>query len=127
MLRTTKILFLIYAVIELIIGVPLLIAPGRFVGVGLEGWAPLLFRLLGAALIALAWASYHTFRGMEPEEVQSMAITHIIFCALGAVGFLRHLVAAYYYPFIVWFIFGFLAISAILWGGVLFLSLKKKS
>jgi len=111
-----KVLFLIYAVIAFIFGAPLLLAPGKFLGV--FGWAPvdpLLSRLLGAALLGMAWSSLRSFRLSERSQARLVIETNLIFCALGSLGFLRHLTAADYYPFMVWFVFGLLVVFTLAW------------
>ena len=65
MSQSTKYTFLIHAVVAVIMGIPLLIIPGRFLP--LFGWTeaaidPLLTRILGAALLAFAWSSYRGWR-----------------------------------------------------------------
>lgn len=116
MSRSLKIFFLIYAIFTFILGAPLLLAPGRFLG--LFFWAPidpLLTRLLGAAFLAMTVGAVRGYLARQRERVQVTIETNLVFCALGAAGFLRHLLTGSYYPLIIWIIFGLLAIWAILW------------
>ena len=55
MTRALKITFLSHAIVAALVGAPLLIAPGRFLG--LIGWAPvdpILSRVMGMILAALS-------------------------------------------------------------------------
>jgi hypothetical protein len=111
-------LFLAYAVLALIFGIPLFLAPGRFLG--LFGWAPvdpLLSRLLGAALLAMAWWSSLGAFQYDPGRAGWLASGNLVFTALGTAGLLRHLIG-YHFPFMVWFVCGLLALWAVTWGVV---------
>jgi hypothetical protein len=117
--RILKIIFLVFAIILLVVGLPLLLAPGRFLG--LLAWAPvdaLLSRLLGAALLAMAWGSFAGYLRAEPDQVKILASCGFVFCLLGALGFARHLFTAFHYPPVVWVIFILLAAWAVVWGVV---------
>jgi Na+-driven multidrug efflux pump len=97
MSKSLKYTFLIHVVVSLIFGAALLLAPGRFLG--LFGWAPidpLISRLLGAALLALAWSSYRGWGASSYEQL------------------LRHLLKGWY-PWYVWFVFSMLLVFAIAW------------
>jgi hypothetical protein len=123
MSKALKITFAIHAVVALLIGLPLLAAPGRFLG--LFHWAPidpLLTRLLGAALLALAWSSYCGFRTTESNLQVALIQVEVIFTVLGVLGLLRHLLVAWF-PWIVWTIFCVLAAFGIVW---LFFLWKKR-
>jgi hypothetical protein len=127
MQKILKILFMLYAVTTFVFGLPLFLAPGRFLGLfGWEPIEPLLLRLLGAALIAMAWCALHAFLAPEPDQVQMVVTGNLIFTSLGAIGFLRHL-TGFYYPFMVWFVFILLAVWAIIWAVVWFMLRKKRS
>ena len=107
--------FLIQGILDVVIGALLLIIPGRFLG--WLGWAPiepLLFRLLGAALLAMAWTCVYGFRSSQRSQVSILIQMQAIFCILGAVGFLRHLIG-FNYPPMVWATLGGLAVMAVLW------------
>jgi hypothetical protein len=116
LLRAT---FLIQAIIDGVIGIFLFIIPGRFLG--WLGWAPvepLLDRLLGAALLAMAWTCGYGFRATQRSQVIILVEMQIIFCALGAIGILRHLIG-FYYPPVVWGTFAGLALLTVLWAAAL--------
>ena len=115
MSKSLKYLFIIHAVVAFLSGVPLLIAPGR--ALGLLGWAPidpLISRLLGAALLALAWSSYRGWQATSYEQVSTLVELETIFTVLGCVGLLRHLLVAGY-PWYVWTDFIVLLLFAIAW------------
>jgi hypothetical protein len=110
MSKSLKYTFLIHVVVSLIFGAALLLAPGRFLG--LFGWAPidpLLSRLLGAALLALAWSSYRGWGASSYEQVSVLVEMEVIFTVFGSVGLLRHLLKAWY-PWYVWFVFAVLLV-----------------
>ncbi len=124
--KVLKIIFLVFAILLLLVGLPLLLAPGRFLG--LVSWAPvdvLLSRLLGAALLAMAWGSFAGYLRAEPDQVRILVSCGFVFCLLGALGFGRHLFAGYNYAPVVWAIFAVLAAWAVVWGVVWFLIRKQ--
>ena len=115
MSKALKYTFLIHAVVAVLFGVPLLIVPGRFLG--WFGWAPIdpiISRLLGAALLALAWSSFRGWRATERAQVAILVEMEAVFTVLGCVGLLRHLLFAGY-PAMVWMVFAILGIFAIAW------------
>jgi hypothetical protein len=115
MSRPLKFTFLIHAVVGFLFGAPLLLAPGRFLG--WLGWVPvdpLLSRVLGAALLALAWSSFRGWRATERAQVAILVEMEAVFTVLGCVGLLRHLLIANY-PAMVWTVFAILLIFAIAW------------
>jgi hypothetical protein len=115
MSKALKYTFLIHAIIALLIGAPLLLAPGRILGVfGWEPVDPLLSRLLGAALLAFAWGSWHGWRATDRAQVNTLLEMETVFTVLGSAGLLRHLLIAGY-PWYVWTIFGILALFAVAW------------
>jgi hypothetical protein len=106
--------FLLQAILAVIVGALLLIIPGRFLG--FFGWAPvepLLNRLLGAALLAMAWTSVYALRVTSQSQVDILVQMQLIFCGLGALGFIRHLVTGSYYPPMVWVVTIVLALFAL--------------
>ena len=115
MSKSLRYTFLIHVVVSLIFGAALLLAPGRTLG--LFGWAPvdpLISRLLGAALLALAWSSYRGWGASSYEQVSVLVEMEVIFTVFGSVGLLRHLIKAWY-PWYVWFVFAVLVVFAIAW------------
>ena len=115
MSKSLKYTFLIHVVVSLIFGAALLLAPGRTLG--LFGWAPidpLISRLLGAALLALAWSSYRGWGAISYEQISVLVEMEVIFTVFGSVGLLRHLLKAWY-PWYVWFVFTVLIVFAIAW------------
>jgi len=115
MAKELKYAFLIHAVVALVFGAPLLIMPGHFLA--WFGWAPvdpILSRVLGAALLALAWSSYRGWRAKERAQVSVLLEMEVAYTVLGAIGVLRHLLVANY-PWPVWLLFAVLAIFALVW------------
>ena len=115
MSKSLRYTFLIHVVVSLIFGAALLLAPGRTLGI--FGWAPidpLISRLLGAALLALAWSSYRGWGASSYEQVSVLVEMEVIFTVFGSVGLLRHLIKAWY-PWYVWFVFAVLVVFAIAW------------
>jgi hypothetical protein len=115
MSKALKYTFGIHAVVALFFGLPLLVVPGRFLG--LFGWAPidpLITRLLGAAMIALAWSSFRGFRSTDFRLAVTLIQIELLYTALGAIGLLRHLAIAWY-PWYVWLLFVILVAFAIVW------------
>lgn len=113
--KSLRIIFAVHAVVGFIFGLPLLAAPGRFLG--LFGWAPvdpLLSRLLGAALIALAWSSYRGYRAAERRQVVLLLEVEALFCGLACVGMTRHM-WGYHWPWYVWTLLGLLTAFTVAW------------
>lgn len=111
-----KYTFLVFAIVTFIFGLPLLLAPGRFLG--FFGWAPvepLLCRMFGAGLLGMTWAALRAFRQNSRDKAQVLIEANAVFCGLALVGLLRHLISIYYYPFMVWFVAGVYAVFAALW------------
>jgi hypothetical protein len=117
MSQSTKYTFLIHSVVGLIMGIPLLFVPGRWLP--LFGWADdgvdaLLSRVLGAAVLAFAWSSYRGWQAADWEQVSIIVEAEVLFTVLAVVGMLRHLIG-YSYPFGVWLIFALFAVFAVAW------------
>jgi hypothetical protein len=94
-----KTVFMLYGVICLLAGTPLLIAPGSFLGI--FQWAPidpLISRLLGAAMLGMAWGAWQTFHQDDLHLASLMVEIYFIFTIAGAIGWLRHLVVAHWWP-----------------------------
>jgi hypothetical protein len=108
-------IFLIHAIAALVVGAPLLIIPGRFLGA--VGWAPVepvINRILGAALLALAWSSFRGWRATDKAQVTFLVEMETAFTVLGCIGIARHLLVAHY-PLVVWIVLVILALFAIAW------------
>jgi hypothetical protein len=113
--KALKYLFLIHAVVAVIFGALLLIAPGRFlVWVGWAPVDPILSRVLGAALLALAWSSFRGWQATERTQVTTLVEMEVAFTVFACLGLLRHLLFAHY-PFIAWALFAVFAIFAVAW------------
>jgi len=119
MSKLLRILFLIHALIALAVGVPLLLAPGRFLEA--LGWAPvdpIISRLLGAALLALTWSSFRGWRATQWSQVAIIVEAEAVFTVLACVGLLRHLLAGHY-TLLVWGPFALYLAFAVAWIAVL--------
>jgi hypothetical protein len=115
MSRSLRTLFLIHAVVGVIFGVPMLIAPGRLL-MFLRWWPidPIISRLLGAALLALAWSSFRGWRTDDRARVALLLEMEAVYTVLGCVGLLRHLLFGSF-PFVPWAVFAILAAFAVAW------------
>jgi hypothetical protein len=126
MFKVLRYTFLVHGIITALLGAVLLIIPGRF----LEwiGWLPvepLLTRVLGSALLALAWGSLA--RGWWAGDRVRMSVLleiqaafHVLACA----GLLRHLLIANY-PAMVWIVFAVLAVFGVIWVVGLFITIRQ--
>ena len=115
MSKLLKYTFLIHALVALVLGAALLLAPGRTLDI--FRWAPqdaLITRLFGAALLAFAWSSFRGWQSDSFEQVATLVEMETIFTVFGCVGLLRHLLKANYPP-IVYAVFALLLIFAVLW------------
>jgi hypothetical protein len=115
MSKSLRVIFLIHAIVSAVLGLLFLVIPGRFLGV--FGWAPIdpiMSRLLGAALLALAWGSYRGSRAAERAQVAILVELEAVFCVLAVLGLLRHLFFAGW-PWYVWLLFAGFAAWAIVW------------
>lgn len=122
MTRSTRITFGVHWIVALVLGLPLLLAPGRFFD--FINWAPseqefiaalpLVSRMFGAALIALAWSSFRSWRAAAWEQVAIVVELEIVFTVLASIGLLRHLLFDEY-PWTVWANLGLLILFAIAW------------
>jgi hypothetical protein len=115
MSRSLRTLFLIHAVVGVIFGVPMLIAPGRLL-MFVRWWPidPIVSRLLGAAILALAWSSFRGWRADDRARVALLLEMEAVYTVLGCVGLLRHLLFGSF-PFVPWLVFAILAIFAVAW------------
>jgi hypothetical protein len=115
MSKALRITFLVHAVVGAIFGVPMLLAPGRLLT--WLGWAPIdpiISRLLGAALLALAWSSFRGWRAEDRARVALLLEMEAVFTVLGCIGLLRHLLFASY-PAVPWIVFVIMAAFAAAW------------
>jgi hypothetical protein len=115
MSKGLKLTFLIHAIVAGLMGALLLVIPGRFLQA--IGWAPIdpiLSRVLGAALLALAWSSFRGWQASDWVQVAILVELEVAYTVLGCVGLLRHLLFARY-PLIVWLDFVVLLLFAIAW------------
>jgi hypothetical protein len=115
MSKALKVTFLIHAIVALGFGVPLLLAPGRFLI--MLGWIhidSMLSRVLGAALLALAWSSWRGWQAKEKTQVSTLLELETIFTVLGVVGLLRELII-FPYPSIYWLLCAILTAFAVAW------------
>jgi uncharacterized membrane protein HdeD (DUF308 family) len=131
-LRTT---FLVHGIISAILGIALFLVPGRTLT--LLGWVlqsvPLpetginvpgtffvdavLTRILGVALLALAWSSFRGWRAQRQSEVEILIQMEAIFCVLGVVTFLAGLMLMERpMPFVGYVFILILALFAVAWG-----------
>lgn len=110
-----KYTFIVHIVIATLFGLPLVLFPGRLLG--FFEWAPvdpLLTRVLGAALLADAWACLRVLRGADALAITIVLEMELVFAVLSGVGLLRHLLIANY-PLMVWLVFAIFMVFAVAW------------
>ena len=115
MAKLLKPTLLVHMILALVLGALLLIIPGGFLGA--IGWAPvdpIISRILGAALLAMAWGNFRVWRGGSPAETRLWVEFGLVFDTLAAIGVLRHLVTGWW-PAMVWILFAVLAVAAVAW------------
>ena len=110
-----KTLFLVHGVVSLVFGLPLLIIPGRL----LEwvGWAPIdpiAGRLLGAVMLALAWAGLRGWLAEDRAKVAILVEVEAVYTVLACVGLLRHLLVGHW-PWFPWLVFALHLGFALAW------------
>ncbi|NLS76909.1 MAG: hypothetical protein GXY76_06580 [Chloroflexi bacterium] len=113
--REVRKVFLVHWIMAGILGLVLWVIPGRFLQA--LGWAPIdpiLSRLLGAALLALGWASFLGWRAKAGACTGALIQMELVYTVLGAVAVLRHLLVAHW-PWMVWLLFVVLAGWAVAW------------
>ena len=79
MSKALKITFGVHMVVALLFGAPLLLIPGRFLG--LFGWQPLdphITRLLGAAMLAFTWSSFQGYRTTDMNLKRAILVVFAI-------------------------------------------------
>lgn len=115
MSKALKTVFAAHAIVAVIFGLPLLIAPGRLLT--WVGWAPIdpiLSRVLGAALLALGWSSFRARQAASYREVRLLIELEAAFTGLACVGLLRHLLVARW-PLFPWLVFALYLVFALAW------------
>jgi hypothetical protein len=111
-----KVTFFVWIILTLLVGAALLIAPGRFLDIfGWQPVEPILDRILGASLLAMSWLSLRGWLAIDSSVTMLIAEIQAIFCALAALGVLRHLLGQAHYPLMVWIVFAVTAAFAALW------------
>jgi hypothetical protein len=106
-----RILFLVHAIVAAVVGLPLFIAPGSFLtfvgwrpemvdlppewgipaelGLQIPGTTfvdPVVTRILGAAMIALAISSFLGWRSSNWGEVKNIVVLEVVFCVLSVIA-----------------------------------------
>jgi len=97
-----KLISYLFGALCLFFGAGLLLAPGRFLG--MVYWAPVdphISRILGAALLAMAWLAWRVVRTSDSGLVSAGIEVFFVFTFLSCVGLLRHVLFANY-PLVVW-------------------------
>jgi hypothetical protein len=115
MSKALKTMFLVHALVSLLCGAPLLIVPGQMLT--LLGWTPidpLVSRVLGAALLALAWSSFRGWMAAERTRVAIQLEMETVFAVLACVGLLRHLLFGRW-PLVPWLASALFLASALAW------------
>jgi hypothetical protein len=127
MTKSLRYTFIVHAVVSLLTGAALLVAPGR--SLGLLGWLPidpLLSRVLGAALLGMAWSSWRGFRSTDWKQVRLLVEAEAVFCVLASVAVLYH-IAGENFPWYAWTMFAVLAAFAVAWLVALYRALRAKA
>jgi hypothetical protein len=117
----------LFGVLCLVFGAGLLLVPGRFLG--MVYWAPVdphLSRILGAALLAMAWLAWRMVRSAESGLFSVGTEVFFIFTFLSSVGLLRHLLVAYY-PMVVWILTIMMLLFALYWAITWFAMRQRQS
>jgi hypothetical protein len=127
--------FLVHMIVGLVLGAALWVIPGRTIT--LLGWVPdqvvlpqsqlsvpgqtfvdpVLTRLLGAAVLALGYASFLGWRASRRDQVNLLVQMEFVYCLLGAVAVLVGIFTlGRPAPFIGWVLAAVLAAFAVAWG-----------
>jgi hypothetical protein len=110
-----KIICYFFGGLCLFFGAGLLLMPGRFLG--MVYWAPVdphISRILGAALLAMAWLAWRMVRTTDKDLVSTGTEVFFILTFLSSVGLLRHLLVASY-PLVVWILTIAMLLFALYW------------
>lgn len=119
---------LVHIVLSAVLGVLMLAMPGRFLS--WIAWLPIdaiISRILGAALLALAWGEMRVWRGGTEPEANLLLEMQLAFAGLAALGVLRHLIVPRWWPWFIWLLFAVLVAFAVIWAGVLWEKGRKKT
>ncbi|UCC63534.1 MAG: hypothetical protein JSV36_00275 [Anaerolineae bacterium] len=115
MSQALRIAFLVHAAVDFLFGILLFLIPGRLLQwVGWKPIDPIISRVLGAALLALAWSSFRGWRAAERSQVVFTVEMEAAFTVLGCIALLRHLLSAPY-PAMVWIVFAIMGVFAVTW------------
>jgi O-antigen/teichoic acid export membrane protein len=115
MSKALRTIFLVHSIVFVLVGALLLLLPGRFLlALDWDPIDPIVSRLLGAALLGLAWSSFRGWRATERSQVAIVLEMEAAFAALGCAGLLRHLLSDRW-PLMVWGICGVLLAFAVAW------------
>jgi hypothetical protein len=118
MSKWLRILFLVHAVVAAIVGLALLLAPGRTMD--LLGLPPIdavlnvVSRILGAALLAMAWSSLRCWRAATRSQAAILVEVEAIFTVLTCISLLRLLLSANW-PWYDWALLGVFVAFALAW------------
>ena len=115
MSKALRVTFLVHGIVFALVGVQLLLVPG--IALTILKWAPIdpiITRLLGAALLGMAWSSFRGWRATERSQVALVLETAAVFASLGCVGLLRHLLVSRW-PIMLWIVFAVLFAFAVAW------------
>jgi hypothetical protein len=129
--------FLVHSIFSAVLGLLLYVVPGRVLV--LLGWIPekyeltvggttvsapgtflvdpVITRVLGAALLALAFAGFLGWRAKERQEVSILVLLELVFCVLALVAFVVRIVTlGLTLPVIGWVLIVILLAFAVAWG-----------
>jgi hypothetical protein len=133
--NSLRVIFIIHMIVALVLGATLLIIPGRTLT--FLGWVPeqvylpqsdfsipgtsfvdgVLTRLLGAAILALGYASFVGWRASRREQVNLLVQVEFVYCLLGTVAILVGIrTLGTPVPVIGWVITAILVIFSVVWG-----------
>lgn len=132
--RGLHITFLVHAIIAVVIGAVLWLVPGQ--GLSLLDWVPettpvpntdvtidgtflvdpILDRLFGAALLAMAFSSFQGWRAKEWGSVELLVQSEAVFCILAVIAILAALILGRPFNWIRWVTLAIFAVFAVAWG-----------
>ncbi len=106
--------FLLHMIVAGVVGLLLLIIPGRVPPwVNWETGAPITSRLLGATLVALAWGSFRGLLAGGWREAAFVVEMEAIASLLACAGLLRHLIVPGRWSLAAWIALALLAVFAV--------------